>query len=233
MKMQIDFYSKEELAIQIDTSGKMSFSQTETSELFLFSSYVLRQLRNMGTHLVAKSLAGFLVSETYFKNLIGEDAEIPKADLLLDSMDLHVLMSQPKELDIEQLAPLADKLTEERFSINPTYFEIFDKDYGSRIPKVTKFMGSGKKSFALTFPPFQLSSKGFGILERDANYYIFHSAIGLIRFLGQKHQGNSELLNNLWKVGMYCGSYYIFNKISLDQATQAMGILETAGISIN
>lgn len=231
MKMQIDFYSKEELAIQIDTSGNMSFPQTQTSELFLFSSYTLRQLRNLGQHLVAKCLTGFLVSETNYRNLTGQNYEILNADSLLQSRDSHILMSQPKgELRAEQII-LSKRLTEERFSINPTFIEIFDKDYGSKIPRITGFRGNGKKSFILTFPPLKLDLRGFGIFGGDVNYYVFHSVINLIRYLLLKHENNEQFLEDLHKVGMYCGDFHIADRISLDQATLAIGILETAGIA--
>jgi hypothetical protein len=232
MKMQIEFYSKEKMAIQIDKTGKMPFSQDDTSDLFLFALYTLRQLRNLGQHLVAKSLVGLLASESYFKKIVSKDPEIPKADSLLQSMRLHALISQPKELDAEQLAPIAKRLTDERFSMNPTHLEIFDRDYGSRIPEITNFTGNGKKSFTLTFPPFQLGTKGFGIFGMDTNYYVFHSVLGLIRFFGKERKSESEFMDNLLKVGMHCGSYHILNMISPDQTTLAIAILEEIGVSV-
>lgn len=230
MNMQIEFLSKDALAIRFDKSGNTPFSQTDTKDLFMFAVYTLRQLRNLGQHLVAKSLTGLLVTDSYFNNLIGSNPEIPKADSLLQAMGLHALISQPKELNAEQLAPIARKLSDERYSINPTHLEIFDRDFGSTIPKITDFTGQGKKSFTLMYPPLQLNSKGFGILGGDVNYYAFHSVIGLIRFLGKEHEGDGDFMNNLRKVGMHCGTYHIFNLISSDQATLGMAILKEIGV---
>jgi hypothetical protein len=233
MKMQIDFYSKEELSIQIDTSGNMSFPEVQTSELFLFASYTLRQLRNLGQHLVAKCLTGFLVSDANYHNLMSKDYEIGTADSLLQTRDWHILMSQPKgEISPQQIV-LSRRLTEERLSINPTFIEIFDRDYASKVPRITGFRGKGKKSFILTLLPFRLDLSGFGIFSTDANFYVFHSVISLIRYLLLEHENDEQFLKNINQVGMYCGGFHIADRIPADQATLAISILKTAGIAIN
>ena len=232
MKMQIDFYSKEELSIQIDTTGKGSFQEVQTSQLFLFAGYTLRQLRNLGQHLVAKCLTGVLVSQSDYRGLLSRDSETLKADRLLQARDLQIMMSLPPgELSAEQIV-LSKRLTEERLSINPAFIEIFDKDYASKIPRIVRSRGNGKKSFLLTFPPFKLDLHGFGIFGGDANYYVFHSVTGLIRYLLLRHKDDEQFPNNLHKVGMYCGNFHIANRIPLDQATLAVSILEEAGIAI-
>lgn len=57
MELRIDFYSKNEVAVHIDFSGRYPFVENEVSELFLFACYAIRQLSNLGTHDVAKVLA--------------------------------------------------------------------------------------------------------------------------------------------------------------------------------
>src|SRR6266498_506905 len=89
MKMQIDFYSKDELSIQMDFSGRYPFPENGTSELFLFTCYTLRQLHNLGQHLTAKALAGLLVSNNNLRNLFQDNLELPSGKQLLFYLDFH------------------------------------------------------------------------------------------------------------------------------------------------
>ncbi|MBK9095980.1 MAG: hypothetical protein IPM84_25140 [Anaerolineae bacterium] len=60
MEIRIDFYSKEEVSVQMDFTGRYPFPANDTGELFVFSCFTLRQFANLGQHDVAMVLAALL-----------------------------------------------------------------------------------------------------------------------------------------------------------------------------
>lgn len=101
MKMNIDFYSKEEVSIRLDFSGRYPFPANETSELFLFTCFALRQLSNLGNHPAAKGLAMVLAtfSKEHLLELVEGDYSFPGGVLYYmyfpeDSFNYEVLKSQ-------------------------------------------------------------------------------------------------------------------------------------------
>lgn len=230
MKMQIDFYSKSELSIQMDFSGRYPFPENETSELFLFICYTLRQLSNLGQHLVAKALAGLLVSNSSITSLLQNTIEIPSGEQLLFYLKSHatsiVSQMQGDEESIKVLLALQEQLR-----YNDTFMQILNNEILARLPELVKYRGKGRKSFEVTLPPFLMHMKGFGILGLEVNYHAFHSVVGLIRFLGQKHLGDKNFLNHLIEVAQHCGTAYVFRQIPADQVAMANVILKKVGIS--
>jgi hypothetical protein len=230
MKMQIDFYSKDEMTIQIDFSGRYPFPETETSELFLFACYALRQLSNLGQHLVAKALAGLLVSKSSISSLLQDKVELPSGKDLLFYLKFHATSVVSQTRGIEESVKVSLALDNE-LNFNNAMMQILDTEFLAGTPRLVRYNGKGKNTFEVTLPPFQLDMKGFGLLGRDVNYYAFHSVIGLIRLLGQKHTDDEAFFNHLIQVAQLCGTAYIFQQIPADQVSLANAILKQVGIS--
>jgi hypothetical protein len=230
MKMQIDFYSKDEMAIQMDFAGRYPFPETETSELFIFACVTLRQLHNLAQHLTAKALAGLLVSNKSLMNLIQGNQELPSGKELLFHLDYYAtsIISQTKGIQESIKASLA---RQSELQYNDAIMRTLDKEILSKMPKFVKNRGQGKKYFEVTLPPFQLNMRGFGILGNNVNHHAFHSVVGLFRFLAEKHADDQEFLNHLIEVAMHCGTLYIFKQTSTDQVSLASMILKQVGIS--
>jgi len=209
MELKIDFYSKEELAIRMDFSGRDQLLANETNELFLFSCYTLRQFSNLGNHPVAKVLAVLLTT-------FGKDTAIELAHDKYEfpsSSTLHYLMSF------------------EGVKISVDYNVLRDQIMPG-MPKLVYFQGEGKKTFTMTLHPFQFNIKGFGLLGFQVNFYAFHSVIALLKYLAKKHIDDEVYLDHLLQVAKYCGKAHIFQKIPLgDQVALANAILKEANIT--
>jgi hypothetical protein len=225
MKMRIDFYSKDEVAIEIDFSGRNQFLETEMSELFIFICYTLRQFKNLGQHLVAKALAGMLVSKNDISKLLQNSVELPSGESLLWSFKLFASSIAWKTQKAEEVGRFVTELSSQ-LNFNKTTMQIFDTEFLAKVPRLVKYNGNGNKAFELILSPFLLKNEGFGFLGRDVNFYAFHSVIALIRFLGQKHSDDEIFLKHLVDVAQYCGSSYIFNQIPMDQLALANTILK-------
>ncbi|MBV6449719.1 MAG: hypothetical protein MHPDNHAH_00432 [Anaerolineales bacterium] len=226
MKMQIEFFSKDEFAIQMDFSGRYPFPETETSELFLFTCFVLRQLHNLGPHLVAKALSGLLVSEKRVSDLLQNKYEPLSGIQLLRYLKIYALSL----VSLEESVKLASVLDNE-LSFNDAMIKILDTEFLAKIPKLVSYSGKGKKSFEMTLPPFQLNHKGFGFFGKDVTYYAFHSVTGLIQYLGQKHGEDEIFCKHLVQAAKLCGSAYIQKQIPPDQVALTNTILKQIGIS--
>src|SRR5258706_537926 len=82
MRLETVFYSKDELAIQMDFTGRYPFPENETSELFALACFTLRQLSNLGEHISSQALAAVLVIRTCIENAYLNDPEFPDAEAL-------------------------------------------------------------------------------------------------------------------------------------------------------
>jgi hypothetical protein len=225
--MRIDFYSKDEIAIEIDFSGRDSFSKIETSELFIFTCYTLRQFKNLGQHLVAKALAGMLVSESDISKLLQNSVELPSGESLLLSLKNYassVVFATQRRINEESVNYFLG--LESQLNFNKTTMQILNTEFLANLPTLVKNTGKGNKAFEIIYPPLSLKTEGFGFLGRDVNFYAFHSVIALIRFFGQKHSDNEVFLNHLSQVAQQCGSAYIFNQIPVEQVALANTILK-------
>jgi len=230
MRMQIDFYSKDELAIQIDFSDRYPFPENETSELFLFTCYALRQLSNLGNHLTAKTLAGLLVSNDSIRNLLQDRIELPSGEDLLLRLKLHAVSIVTQTQGDEEAIKVSSAL-DQQLSYNDEIMRLLEDEILARIPSLVAYRGKGKKSFEVFIPPFVVNQRGFGILGLDVNHHAFHSVVGLIRFLGRKHIGDNNYSNYFVEVAQYCGTAYVFQQIPADQVAMANAILKRVGIS--
>jgi len=207
MELRIDFYSKNEVAIQIESSGKYPFAENELSELFLFGCYAIRQLSNLGTHDVAKVLAALMLSCT----------RDTAAELAAGTYEF------PGPAEMRVLGFDSLRL---RMPYNIIQDQLFDA-----VPCIVGFRGGGKKSFVLVLPPSKLSTKGFGILGFQVNYFAFHSVISLLSYLAKKHTHEKLYLDHLAAVAQQCARAYLSGAISLgNEVTLANAILKEIGV---
>jgi len=209
MELRIDFYSKTEVAIQIDFAGRYPFPENKASELFLFTCYALRQFSNLGNHVVAKVLA--VLMSGYTKNtaieLSNGTYEFPGSGglgFLMGFQGVHY-----------------------EFNYNILRDQLF-----SSVPKHVEFRGAGKKSFLVKLPPFHLSTKGFGFLGFQVNYYAFHSVIALFTHLARRRSNDDAFIEHLAEVAQHCGKAYIAGEIPMgDHVPLANVILKKVGAS--
>jgi hypothetical protein len=231
MRVQIDFYSKDEFSIHLDFAGQYPFAENETSELFILACFALRQLRNLGEHPSAHALAGILItSDCVQKAFLNKNKlEFPNAEALSRALISFTMQAVPKSWEMEKTMKVS-MAAHERFMHPAPIRQALDNEIITSLPKLVEYHGKGRKSFEATFPPFLLKLNGFGVFGRDVNHHGFHAAIGLIRFLGKKHRGDSEYLEHVVEVARQCGSAYVFNQISSDQVAVANAILKTMGL---
>jgi len=209
MELRIDFYSKKELAIRMDFAGRYPFPANETSELFLFSCYTLRQLSNLGNHPVSTLLAVLLT--TFDK------------DTALELAEGNYKFPGPIQFGV--LTGFAG------VNIGVDYGVLKDQIM-SELPSLVNFRGEGKKAFTVTMPPFQHYHKGFGLLGFQVNYYAFHSVIALFRFLAKRRINDNIFIDHLSQVAKYCGKAHISQRIPIgDQVTLTNAILKEIGIT--
>jgi hypothetical protein len=229
MRLQFDFYPNDELAIQLDPSGPSAFADSGARELFLFACLALRQLRNLGQHLVAQALAGLLVSETGVVSLFSGKAELPSGKVLLANLEFHTIavvsLAQGEAESIRVSRALGDHLR-----YDESFMQALDREILTRLPMLVEYKGPGKKSFEATFPPFLLNARGFGLLGHQVNHHAFHSISGMIRLLGQNHVADENLSRNLVEVSRQCGTAYALNHIPLNQGALASAILRGIGV---
>jgi hypothetical protein len=208
MELRIDFYSKEEVSIRLDYTRRYPFPANETSDLFLFICYTLRQLSNLGNHPVAMLLAVLLT--TYEKETIKKLS--------------HGIYKYPGPLELGRLFSFMS------IEINFVYDALL-KYIGSTLPNPISYRGEGKKAFVVTLPPFQLFTRGFGSLGIDVNYYALQSVISLIRYFGSRHIDDDTYLFHLSQAAKQCGEMHISNGVPIgDQVSLANDILKGIGI---
>ena len=217
MKLQIDCYSQEEYSVQIDYSGKLPFEEDEKSELFLFACYTLRQMKNLGDHLVSDLLAGIFTQSP--ENLLKESPELmPGAAILSAHKQIEL---EAKGLDEKTLWHEVGQ-TMARLQLDPK-IGIIDEDFLPTIANVkfVDYKGDAKKQFIITMPPFQFHVNGFGVLGDDVNYYALASTFLLFRFFANKHKNNPAYINRLTRVANACAIAQITKQISPDQPNMA------------
>jgi len=209
MDLRIDFYSKNEVAIRIDLSGRYPFPANETGELFLLACYTLRQLSNLGGHEASRVLALLLAS--YTKNTA---IEIPTPEYEFPSLaGLQFLMGYHGS----------------RFNV---HYEALRMQIFRPIPRHVQYRGDGKKAFYVRLPPFHLTAKGFGLLGYQVNFYAFHSVLALSSHLAESHIDEEAYLQHLAAVAQYCGKAHIAGAIPLgDHVRLANAILKEAGVT--
>jgi hypothetical protein len=188
MKLKIDFYSKENFAIQLDCEGPKPCTDADRNmnEQFMFACFTIRQLSNLGTHPVAKVIA-FLLAKL--------DLNATK-----DMVKGKYFYPEPSSLKYQ----LQAKGININFDLN-----LFEEMIISRNQNLVSFVGDGKKSYDTTFRPFALNAHGFGLFGKDVNYYVFQSIFDLYKFITKKHSDDELYLSNLCEIANNIGQLYI------------------------
>ena len=230
MEMRIDFYPNNNVAVQLGLNNPYPFPDSKTNELLIFACLALRQLYNLEEHIVAKALAGILVSENVFSSIYEDTIDLQTGSYLFTGLRLHTIgiVSKEKGAKASMHAQLA---LDSRLNFNSYMMDSLNKDFLGKVPELIEPKGIGTKSFIVSFPPLKLKPKGFGMLGRGVPYYALHSVVALARKLGRKNKADEIYLKHLSLVAQYCGTAYIFNQIPLDQTTLAFDILEKIGVS--
>lgn len=209
MQLSVDFYSKEEVAIRVDFTGRYPFTENIRSELFLFICFTLRQLSNLGGHPVARVLALLLLGLT-------------KQGATQLAASTYTF---PSPIVIRYLM---------RYQGIPLNFDLdsFQRVILSTIPRPVPYKGPGKKAFYVRVPPFHLSAKGFGILGWQVTFYAFHSVFALLSHFAAIHANDEVYLNHIANVAQLCGRSYFQGDLSIlaDQVGLANEILEAEGL---
>ncbi|SRR5258706_84879 len=229
MRLEAVFYSKDELAIQMDFTGRYPFPDNETSELFALACFTLRQLSNLGEHIASQALAAVLVTRTCIENAYRNHLEFPDAEALSRNLISFAMESVPKSWEMERILQVSIA-AHERFMHPTATRHALENDIISRTPDLVDYHGKGKKSFEVTLPPFALKMNGFGIFGQDVNHHAFHATIGLIRFLGKKHPSDKDYLEKVISVANQCGTAFVFQKIPADQIPLATTIINKVGL---
>jgi hypothetical protein len=207
MELRIDFYSKEEVSIQMDFSKRYPFPSNGANELFLFTCFTLRQFSNFEKHPVGMVLAVLLATDTKYTTIEFSKGnyEFPNPNTLRYQMGNKGVL-----LDID-------------------YYN-FEDQIMPGLPKLVDFRGEGKKAFIVTIPPFIVKLKGFGWLGFQINYFAFQATITLFKYLAEKHVNDELYLDHLSKVANYCGELHIKGAPLHDQVEIATAIFKEAGV---
>ena len=184
MELRIDYYSDQELAIQMNLVGHPPFKVNEINELFLFSYYTLAILQKL--MIDAGVLAVLLAS-------FDKDTIIKLGN---DNYEL------PESLEFQLLETILG------VSVNVNYDYWYDY-LVSKAPKLVDYRGEGKKAFILSFPTDELQLKGFGLMKLWIVGYEFHSVIALFKYLAKRHIEDEIYLDQLSRVSNLMGRTYL------------------------
>ncbi|MBI1802412.1 MAG: hypothetical protein HYR71_12375 [Chloroflexi bacterium] len=226
MNLQIEFYEKYQVSVHIEyeQSKESEWAQSrEHALLLMYAWYVLRQLNNMGQHPVAKALsgllAGLLVTDEGVLTLLHEPLRLSQAYTLHRQADALVYAEEPDE-DSRQRRVKMNAAT--YMSLAPLFAGI-DRQILSVVPTLVQPTGRpGKKRMLGRLPAGLLDIKGLGILGIDANYYVFHSVLALLRYFAVSHQNNTTFLNQLGHASLLCAVAYVKGQIGRGAAQARM-----------
>jgi hypothetical protein len=214
MKLEIHFYGKDRLAVftQADSS-----ESTPDQELFLFGWFALRQFHNLGHHLTADVFSGLLHFPD-MNELVKETPQLPSVVELLESAHYakYPLGSEVREransADIQK--ELLNLAMRRNFPDNAS--ELIQRDFLSQVPQIIEYQRTpSNKRFVATLPPGVLDMQGFGILGWQVNYFVCHSILGLLRYLGMRNSTDEIYLKRLSSVATSCSEAHMQNKITM------------------
>jgi hypothetical protein len=205
-ELQVEFYSKDEAAINIQS--RAAPDELGFGEILLFCSFALRQLDNLGAnHPVSLSLATALATI--------QDARTPLTLFVgppdLSSRDIGPSLEgevpePPKyrvRIDGIKLIPLKEQPGQKRF--------LATLDFKS------------KRALLLLHP------KGFDRHGRGINYYAPVSVGLLLRHLACLHQEDTSCLRRLCLAARRCGEAFLLGRVTvLSQPALAFGIAADA-----
>lgn len=200
----MDFYSKQEMAIEIDPTSRYPIADNDIGEFFIYSCYALRTLSNFGSHDIGVLLAIMMATmdEDNIERLIAGFFDLPER---------------------MKLAYLSGHNFRTEYSIIRDYLS------GDLIG-IVDGKGRAKKVVIATLPPFNVKLNGFGLLGLDINYFGFHSVLGLFKYLIIKHKTDKNYLENILKITKSIGNIQLAGNNNLDQVGITNQILEKLGI---
>jgi len=204
--LQVEFYSKDEAAIHIES--RTSANELLFSEVLLFCSFALRQLHNLGRkHPVTHSLATVLAST--------QDARTPLT-LFVGPPDFsfrHSIFS----LKDEPPDPLKNHVSVDEIKLVP-----FKERLGEK--RFVAALGFRSKRALLRVHP-----KGFGRLGRGLNYYAPLSVGLLLRHLAFLDSRGPDYVRALALAARLCGEGFLVGKVTVaSQPVLAFEIAECA-----
>jgi hypothetical protein len=191
-ELQVEFYSKDEAAINIQSRSPAA--ELALGEILLFCSFALRQMHNLGTnHPVSLSLARALASN-----------QDPRTPLTLfvgpPDFSFRDISLLPKD---EVSDPLKNYVSLDAIKLVP-----FEEQHGEK-----RFLATldVKSEHAL----LRLHGKGFDLLGRGVNYYGPVSVGLLFRHLALLHFEDGNYLGPLSQAARLCGEALLMGKISV------------------
>lgn len=233
MKLQIDFYNKDEVSVFLETTPGETIEDENAFEPFLFGWFTLRQLHNLGHNTIIDAFVGLLTRNQNVTDLINEPPEIPPViDLLIqaysvafdDVQRVDPILDSTLKIGIGKGATPNTGLTSDEYFSLMTRFEkdpavnIIKRDYLKKLPRIVAYPGKyGSKRFIAMIgydqekgrQSFVLQHEGFGILGQEVNYYAPHSIIALLRSLAFKHSANEIYIKRLSSIAYLCGKSHM------------------------
>lgn len=191
MQLNIEFYSKEEYAIEQNNSDQYPFSSSSDNDLFAFCSFTIRVLQNLEKHPLGKVLAILL------KNMDNENIK--------EIVNHSYLFPGFHDLD-EMTRSVGPRLS-------PAMLLAIDQDILMKYPLQVQYRGRGDKSFYLSMPPFRFKNNGFGIFGKEINYFGFHSVFCFLNYFAKKYSGQDKFTDSLCRIANYSGICKLSDKI--------------------
>lgn len=186
MRLKVDFYSKQEVSVDIDVTGLYNEYSRQYRNMLLLSTFLVQTYRNFGVHPVGKLLSYFLsqFSVVDINNLINNKFAFPNA-VTLESMlyrdNIYL------EVDLGMLESMILKPI-------PTLVP-------SRWPR-------GKHRFTLNLSPCRMNIEGFTALGIDLNYYAFQMIFAAIHAFGMSFQSDQDYLSDMYRSLVYISNFY-------------------------
>ncbi len=226
MRIQFDFYSKDEVSILLDGIWP-PFGRNE-SELFIFACFILRQMYNLGKHFTSDAISAALLDEP--EKLLGKNPRLSSGAELLAARQRYIM----KDAGMSELecAFESSRIRQKLERNNPVM--VLNRIALSKMPmpKIIEYKGKAQRQFIYNMPGQKLDIKGFGILGigmglgMNTIYYPFASSIALYRSLGNKHSDDAGYIKNLNLVGEICARIQIGGKIPYNQGAAGEYIIQ-------
>lgn len=216
ISLKFDFYEKDIFSIQI--KGLWYPFDEKESDLFIFASYVLRQMYNIGEHIIIDALAGALIDNP--EKLLGNNPELSNGLGLMSVRQAYI--SRLSGLD-EQECISAFMDARSKFGDN-LFVKALDETI-LNMPKLVKYKDDAKKQHIYHPKSRVLDIKGFGLigtmLGKDAGYYAFNASLALYRFLGNKRINDKEFISQLNSAAEFCARLQVTKNIPTNQTVGA------------
>jgi|LSQX01.2.fsa_nt_gb hypothetical protein len=186
MRLKVDFYSKQEVSVDIEVTGLYNEYSLQHRNILLLSTFLVQTYRNFGVHPVGKLLSYFLrqFSVMDINNLINNKFSFPNA----------VALSSLLNRDNIYLGVDLDML--ESMILNP-----MPKLVPSRWPR-------GKHRFTMNLSPCRMDIHGFTAIGIDLNYYAFQMIFAAIHAFGKSFQNDQDYLSDIYRSLVYVSNYY-------------------------